>query len=193
MGDAVSPELAELVLEDTAEKMKAGVGHARTDFAKIRTGRANPALIEKLMVDYYGSDVPLQQIASFTVPEARQLLVTPYDKSSVGAIEKAIQNSDLGLTPSNDGVTIRLSFPPLTQERRKEYVRTVRKYAEEAKIKLRNTRRAGRHELEALEKDHDITTDELHSYEKRLDDMIHQHEADIDTALHAKEQELLED
>jgi ribosome recycling factor len=177
MGDAVSPELAELVLEDTAEKMKAGVGHARTDFAKIRTGRANPALIEKLMVDYYGSDVPLQQIASFTVPEARQLLVTPYDKSSVGAIEN----------------TIRLSFPPLTQERRKEYVRTVRKYAEEAKIKLRNTRRAGRHELEALEKDHDITTDELHSYEKRLDDMIHQHEADIDTALHAKEQELLED
>jgi ribosome recycling factor len=189
----VTSELADLVLEETTDKMRDGVGKARRDFAKIRTGRANPSLIEKLMVDYYGTDVPLQQIAGFTVPEARQLLVTPYDKTSVGPIEKAIQNSDLGLTPSNDGITIRLSFPPLTQERRKDYVRQVRKMAEEAKIGLRNTRRSARHELEGLEKDHDITTDDLHSYEKRLDDMIHQHEADIDTALHAKEQELLED
>jgi ribosome recycling factor len=189
----MTTELGDLVLEETTDKMKGGVGHARTDFAKIRTGRASPALVEKLMVDYYGTDVPLQQIAGFTVPEARQLLITPYDKSSVGAIEKAIQNSDLGLTPSNDGLTIRLSFPPLTQERRKDLVKQVRKMAEEAKITLRNVRRAARHELEALEKDHDITTDELQRYEKRLDEMIHQHEADIDTSLQAKEQELLED
>src|SRR3954462_5036207 len=106
--------------------MASAVTHAKRDFSKIRTGRANPELVEKLRVEYYGSDVPLQQIAGITVPEARQLLITPYDKTAVSAIEKAIQNSDLGLTPSNDGVSIRLSFPPLTQERRKEYVRKVR-------------------------------------------------------------------
>jgi ribosome recycling factor len=189
----VSTELADLVLDETTEKMRSSVAHARAEFARIRTGRASPALVEKLLVDYYGTDVPLQQIAGFTVPEARQLLITPYDKGAVGAVEKAIQNSDLGLTPSNDGVAIRLSFPPLTQERRKELVRTVRKMAEESKISLRNERRTARHELEGLEKEHEITTDELARYEKRLDEMIHHHEADVDTALAAKEQELLED
>src|SRR5262245_61145321 len=118
-------EMADLVLEDTAEKMKKAVAHARHEFSTIRTGRANPELVEKLMVDYYGTDVPLQQIAGVTVPEARQLLITPYDKSSVGAVEKAIQKSDLGLTPSNDGVTIRLSFPPVTGDHRKTLVRKV--------------------------------------------------------------------
>jgi ribosome recycling factor len=186
-------EMADLVLETTDEEMRNTVGHARRDFSKIRTGRANPELLEKLKVDYYGTDVPLQQIAGITVPEARQLLITPYDKSSVNAIEKAIQNSDLGLTPSNDGVSIRLSFPPLTQERRKDLVRAVRKQAEEHKISLRNLRRHGRHELEGLEKEHDITEDELQRYEKDLDKLIHKHEADIDTALQAKEKELLED
>jgi ribosome recycling factor len=189
----LSTELADLVLEETTEKMRLSVGHARTEFAKLRTGRASSGLFEKLMVDYYGADVPMQQIASFTVPEARQLLITPYDKGSVGAIEKAIQNSDLGLTPSNDGVTIRISFPPLTQERRQQLVRSVRKMAEEARISLRNERRSARHELEGLEKEHEITTDELQRYEKRLDEMIHQHEGDIDAALQVKEQELLED
>src|SRR5262249_32617017 len=149
------------------------VTHARHEMSTMRTGRANPELVEKLMVDYYGTDVPLQQIAGVTVPEARQLLITPYDKSSAGAVEKAIQKSDLGLPPSNDGVTIRLSFPPVTGDHRKQLVRKVRQQAEDGKISLRNDRRAGRHELEALQKDNDITEDELQRYEKELDTMIH--------------------
>lgn len=185
--------MADLVLEEMKDKMHEAVVHARHEFAKIRTGRANPELIEKLMIDYYGTDVPLQQIAGVTVPEARQLLITPYDKTSVSAIEKAIQKSDLGLTPSNDGVSIRLNFPPLTQEHRKTLVRKVRQLAEDGKISLRNNRRHGRHELEGLEKEHDITEDELKRYEKDLDVMIHRHEAEIDEALAIKEQELLED
>lgn len=189
----MTSEMADLVLDDTAEEMKKAVAHTRHEFSIIRTGRANPELVEKLMIDCYETEVPLQQIAGVTVPEARQLLITPYDKTSVSAIEKAIQRSDLGLTPSNDGHSIRLNFPPLTQEHRKTLVRKVRQQAEDGKISLRNKRRAARHELEALEKEHEITEDELQRHEKDLDKMIHKHEADIDTALKAKEQELLED
>lgn len=189
----MSSEMADLLLAETDEKMKKGVGHARADFSSIRTGRAAPALVEKLPVDYYGSEVPLQQIAGFTVPEARQLLITPYDKSSIGAIEKSIQNSDLGLNPSNDGNAIRLSFPPLTQERRKDLVRVVKQMAEDGRVALRNLRRATRHELEALEKEGELSNDELARAEKELDRMIHAHEAEIDQALADKERELLED
>jgi ribosome recycling factor len=189
----VSSDMADVVLAETADKMDKAVVHARSEFAGVRTGRATPALFEKLLVDYYGSEVPMQQLAGFTVPEARQLLITPYDKGAMGAIEKAIQNSDLGLTPSNDGVNIRISFPPLTQERRKDLVKLVRHMSEEGKVALRNLRRAARHELEALEKDGDLSSDELKRAEKELDRVIHAHEADIDTALDAKEQELLED
>jgi len=185
--------MADLVLEETGEKMRKAVTRSRSEFASIRTGRAAPALVEKIMVDYYGSEVPLQQLASFQVPEARQLLIAPYDKASMGAIEKAIQQSDLGLNPSNDGHTIRLSFPPLNAERRKELVRVVKHMAEEGRVALRNIRRATRHELEALNKDHELTDDELKRYEADLDKMIHAHEADIDHALEAKEKELLED
>lgn len=185
--------MADVVLSETTDKMHKAVQHTKADFATVRTGRASSALLEKLPVDYYGTEVPLQQIASFSVPEARQLLISPYDKGAMGAIEKAIQNSDLGLTPSNDGVNIRLSFPPLTQDRRKELVRLVRKMAEDGKVTLRNHRRAARHELEALEKEHELSSDELARAEKELDRIIHAQEADIDTALGAKEQELLED
>ena len=127
----MSSEMADLLLAETDEKMKKAVAHAKAEFASIRTGRAAPALVEKIPVDYYGSEVPLQQLAGFSVPEARQLLITPYDKGAMGAIEKAIQHSDLGLNPSNDGNSIRLSFPPLTQERRKELVRVVKQMAED--------------------------------------------------------------
>jgi ribosome recycling factor len=188
----VSDDLARVILDDTIEKMKKAVTHTKADFASVRTGRAAPALVEKLLVEYYGSEVPLQQLAGFTVPEARQLLITPYDKGSIGAIEKALQQSDLGLNPSNDGVSIRLNFPPLTQERRKELVRHVKHQAEEGRIALRGLRRQGRHELEALEKDGDLSADELTRAEKELDKIIHTHEADIDQALAAKEEELLE-
>lgn len=189
----MTSELADLVLTDTDEKMARAVVHVRQDFASVRTGRASPALVEKLPVDYYGTEVPLQQIAGFTVPEARQLLITPYDKGAIGAIEKAIQQSDLGLNPSNDGVSIRLSFPPLTQERRKDLVKVVRQMAEEGRISLRNQRRTARQELEALEKETELSSDELARAEKELDKLIHGHEAVIDEALVVKERELLED
>jgi ribosome recycling factor len=185
--------LAEVILSEVTEKMHKAVAHSRAEFASIRTGRAAPALVEKLMVDYYGTDVPLQQLAGFQVPEARQLLITPYDKGAMGAIEKAIQQSDLGLNPSNDGVSIRLSFPPLTTERRKELVKLVRSMAEEGKVTLRNLRRGARHDLEGLEKEGDLSSDELARAERELDKIIHAQEADIDKALEVKEQELLED
>lgn len=188
----MSDEMVQLVLDEAAEKMAKTVAHARHEFSTVRTGRASSSLVEKLPVDYYGQEVPMQQLAGFSVPEARQLLITPYDKTSMEAIEKAIFNSDLGLNPSNDGHVIRLSFPPLTEERRKELVRLVRQMAEDGRIGLRNERRAGRHELETLAKDGDISKDDLQRAEKDLDQLIHEQEADIDAAVNAKEQELLE-
>lgn len=185
--------MASMVLDDARERMTRAVVHARAEFGNIRTGRAAPALVEKLPVDYYGSEVPLQQLAGFSVPEARMLVISPYDKGAMGAIEKAIQNSDLGLNPSNDGNNIRLSFPPLTAERRKEYVRVVRGMAEDGRIAVRNLRRTARQELEAFEKDGELSEDELTRAEKELDRATQSAEADIDAALAQKEQELLED
>jgi ribosome recycling factor len=189
----VSDDVAALVLAEADEKMQRAVHHAREEFSSIRTGRAAPALVEKLIVDYYGSEVPLQQLAGFSVPEARLLVINPYDKGAMGAIEKAIQLSDLGLNPSNDGVSIRLTFPPLTTERRKALVKVVRHMAEEGRVALRNLRRAARHDLERFEKDSELSSDELARAEKELDKLIHTHEAEIDHALAVKEKELLED
>jgi ribosome recycling factor len=189
----VSTEMADMVLDETREKMHRAVTHTRAEFSSIRTGRAAPALVEKIMVEYYGSEVPMQQMASFQVPEARQLLIVPYDKASLGAIEKAIQHSDLGLNPSNDGNQIRLTFPPLTAERRRDFVKLVKNMAEEGRITLRNIRRATRHDLEGLNKDHELSDDELKRYEADLDKLIHGQEAEIDVALELKEKELLED
>ena len=144
------------------------------------------------MVDYYGTQTPLRQLAGFSVPDAMLLVISPYDKSSLGAIEKAIQSSDLGINPSNDGTVVRLSFPPLTEERRKELVKVVRHKAEEGRVAIRNLRRAGRHELEALEKDGSISSDELERVEKDLEKITHQQVAAIEQLLSHKEQELLE-
>lgn len=180
------------VLLDGKEKMGKAVHHALEDFATVRTGRASSAMVEKLKVDYYGTDTALQALASFSVPEARLLVISPFDKGSMKAIEKAIQNSELGINPSNDGQVIRLSFPPLTEERRKEMVKVVRHKAEEARVAVRNLRRAARHDLEALEKDGDITTDELDRAEKELEKLTHDNVAEIDRMLQHKEQELLE-
>lgn len=189
----MTDDTVSLVLDDVRERMTKVVTHTRAEFANVRTGRAAPALIEKLPVEYYGSTVPLQQLAGFSVPEARMLVVNPYDKASIGAIEKAIRMSDLGLNPSNDGTSIRLSFPPLTAERRKEFVKVVKTMAEEGRIGLRNLRRSGRQELEAFEKDGALSEDELARAEKELDKITHAAEAEIDSALGVKEQELLED
>jgi ribosome recycling factor len=180
------------ILQASGDKMHKAVVHTRAEFGSIRTGRAAPALVEKIMVSAYGQDMPLQQLAGFQVPEARQLLITPYDRANMGPIEKAIQNSDLGLNPSNDGHSIRLNFPPLTQDRRKELAKRVRAMAEEGKVAIRGVRHKGRKDLEALEKAGEISTDELSRAEKELDKLTHGNEADIDKALGEKEQELLE-
>jgi ribosome recycling factor len=185
-------ELVDLVLSESDDKMQKAVTHARAEFANVRTGRASSAFIEKLAVDAYGADTPLQTLASFSVPEARLLVVSPYDKGLMANIEKAIRNSDLGLNPSNDGQVIRLAFPPLTEERRRDLVKRVKHQAEEGKVAIRNVRRGARHELDALVKDGDATEDELNRAEKELDKLTHAREADIDAALEHKEQELLE-
>jgi ribosome recycling factor len=185
-------ELLDLVMSEHDDKMAKAVEHTKAEFANVRTGRASSSIIEKLPVDYYGSQVPLQQLASFSVPEARMLVVRPFDKGSMGAIEKAIRNSDLGLNPSNDGEIIRLVFPQLTEERRRELVKRVKQQGEEGKIAIRNLRRAARHEFDSLVKDGDATEDELARGEKELDRLTHAHEAEIDDALQHKERELLE-
>ncbi|MCX6511634.1 MAG: ribosome recycling factor [Actinobacteria bacterium] len=149
----MSGELTAMVLDDVAEKMVKSIEHVRAEFAGVRTGRAAPALVENLQVDYFGSIVPLKQLAGFSVPDARMLVISPYDKGSLNVIEKAITSSDMGVSPSNDGNVIRISFPPLTEDRRKEFVKVVKNKAEEGRVQVRNLRRAARQELEALEKD----------------------------------------
>jgi ribosome recycling factor len=185
-------ELAGMVVDDTRDKMTRAVDHVRGEFANVRTGRATPALVEGLIVDYYGTQTPLKQLAGFSVPDAMLLVISPYDKSSLGAIEKAIQGSDLGINPTNDGTVVRLSFPPLTEERRKDLVKVVRHKAEEGKVAVRNLRRASRHELEALEKDGSMSSDELDRVEKDIEKMTHAQVAAIDQLLSHKEKELLE-
>lgn len=184
--------LTGVALSEARERMAKAVVHTQTELATIRTGRAAPALVERLKVEYYGNETPLQQLAGFTVPEARLLVINPYDKTSLKAIEKAIQHSDLGITPSNDGQVIRLAFPPLTAERRKEMVRVARHKAEDGRIAVRNLRRTARHDLEALERDGDITSDELERAEKELEKLTHEHVAEIDRYVAHKEQELLD-
>ncbi len=180
------------VLSDSKEKMAKAVEHAKSEFGSVRTGRATPALVEKLPVDYYGTEVPLQQLAGFTVPEARTLVVSPYDRNAVGAVEKAIRNSDLGVNPSSDGTVIRLVFPPLTADRRKDFVKVVKHMAEEGRVAVRNLRRSARHDLEALEREGDVSADEVDRAAKELDRLTASAVADIDTALEHKERELLE-
>lgn len=187
-----NPDDIDDILLNSTEKMAQAVSHTQVEFAAVRTGRATPALVEKLKVDYYGSEVPLQQLAGFTVPEARMLVITPYDKNAIKAIERAIQNSDLGVAPSNDGLVIRLNFPQLTTERRKDLVKVVKHKAEEGRVAVRNLRRASRHKLEALEKNGEISTDELDRAEKELEKLTHEYVAEIDRVLARKEQELLE-
>ncbi len=177
---------------DAIDKMEKAVEHVQSQFTTVRTGRASPALVEKLMADYYGSMVPVQQLAGFQVPEARQLIIKPHDRASLGAIEKAIRDSDLGVSPSNDGVIIRLNFPPLTEERRKEYVKIVKNMAEEGRVAVRNIRRDARKHLDAAEKAAEISANELDRAEKEIERITHEHVEMIDKAFGRKEHELLE-
>ena len=154
-------EMAELILDDAKDRMDKAISHSREEFATIRSGRASPSIVERISVEAYGTEMRLIEMASISVPEARQLLITPHDPSNLDAVERAIRSSDLGLSPSNDGRTLRLSFPPLTEERRKELVRVVRQMAEDGRISIRNIRRDARKELEGAEKDKQLTNDEL--------------------------------
>jgi ribosome recycling factor len=184
--------MIEGVNAECRDKMRKAIDHLRDELASIRTGRATPALVEKLRVDYYGSETPLQQLAGFSVPEARVLVISPYDKGALTAIEKAIQNSDLGITPSNDGSIIRLVFPALTEERRRELVKVVKQRGEDGKVAVRNVRRQSRQDIEALQKNGEISEDDLDRAEKELDKVTNGFVSEIDHMLQAKEQELLE-
>lgn len=187
----MDPELVELVIEDTRDKMAKAIEHLRGELGAVRTGRASSAIVEGLVVDYYGTNTVLKQLASFSVPEPRLLVISPFDKSAISAIEKAVLNSDLGLTPSSDGVVIRLAFPPLTEERRKSLVKIVRQKAEEGRVSLRGIRRHARQELETMEKENGLSSDEIERVEKVLDKLTHEEVAAIDDLLSQKEHELL--
>ena len=185
-------DVTAMVLDDTREKMAKAVEHTSTELSTIRTGRATPALVEKLRVDYYGTPTPLQQIAGIGTPEARLLVITPYDKTSMKAIEKAIQESDLGINPQNDGTVIRLAVPALSEERRKELAKQAKHKAEEGRIAIRNLRRQARHELEGFEKDGEVGTDEVERAERGLDKLTAEHTGKVDERLHHKEADLLQ-
>ncbi|HEX6443917.1 MAG TPA: ribosome recycling factor [Streptosporangiales bacterium] len=179
-------------LLEAEEKMEKAVSVAKDDFAAIRTGRAHPAMFSKIMVDYYGAPTPLNQLASFHIPEARMVIVSPYDKSSLDAVERAIRNSDLGVNPANDGAIIRIVLPELTQERRKEYIKLARTKAEESRVSIRNVRRHAKDSLDKLAKDGDAGEDDVHRAEKELEDVTHKYVAQIDELLKHKEDELSE-
>ena len=179
-------------LKDADHKMEQAVSHLKEDLAGIRTGRATPGILNRVTVEYYGAPVPLQQLASMSVPEPRTLMVQPFDKTAIGAIEKAILTSDLGVNPSNDGNVIRLSFPPLTEERRRDLVKQVHSRAEDGRVAVRNVRRHHKDEVEKLEKQHEISEDDLKRAEKELQKLTDQFVAEIDEIQRHKEQELME-
>ena len=184
--------MIEETLLEAEEKMDKAIEVAKEDFSAVRTGRANPAMFHKVMVEYYGSPTPLQQLASFAVPEARTLLITPFDKTSMHDIERALSSSEVGANPSNDGNVIRIMMPELTQERRKEYVKIVRTKGEDAKVSVRNIRRKAKEQLDKLVKDGGAGEDEGVRAEKELDAMTKSHTENIDELLKRKEVELLE-
>ena len=180
------------VLKDTEHKMDVAVEHVQDEFAGIRTGRANPQLLHRISIDYYGTQTPLQQLAGFSVPEPRMLVLSPYDRSAMAAIEKAIREADLGLNPSNDGTVIRCVFPELTEERRKEYIKLAKQRAEDGRIAIRNVRRHAKEALDRLERDGEVGADEHDRAAKRLEELTAQHVKKVDELLGHKEQELLE-
>jgi ribosome recycling factor len=182
----------ETATKDATHKMEQAVAHLKDDLAGIRTGRAAPAVINRVTVEYYGTPVPLNQLAGVTVPEPRLLQIQPFDKSAISAIERAIMQSDLGITPSNDGNVIRLAFPPLTEERRKELVKQVHHRAEEARVAVRNVRRHAKEEMEKLEHDGAISQDDLIRAEKELQKLTDRFVTEVDEIQGHKEQELME-
>jgi len=179
-------------LKAATEKMDKAISVLKDELAGVRTGRATPALLQRVIVDYYGTPVPIQQLASFSVPEPRTLMISPFDRNAISAMEKSIMSSDLGITPSNDGTVIRLSFPPLTEERRKELIKLVHHRGEEGRVAVRNIRRHSKEELEKLEREGGISEDDLVRSEKELQKLTDKHIADIDDVVAHKDAELKE-
>ena len=182
----------EETLHDAEQKMRGAVSVTQDELGSIRTGRANPKLLARLHVEYYGTPVALNQLASMSVPEPRMLVIQPFDRGAMNSIEKAILASDLGLTPSNDGTVIRLAFPPLTEERRRDLVKLAHDRAEEGRVSVRNVRRHSKETLERLEREHAISEDDLRRAEKELQRLTDQFVADIEERLEHKERELKE-
>ncbi|MBE0446574.1 MAG: ribosome recycling factor [Actinobacteria bacterium] len=180
------------VLSEAEEKMKKAVTVVKSELAGVRTGRASAALFDRIMVDYYGTKTPLKQMASISTPEAQLAIIQPWDKSAISAIEKAIMTSELGVTPSNDGNVIRLPFPPLSEERRKDFVKLVKKMSEEGKVAVRNIRHGARDDLGSLEKEKLISEDEEKRAEKRVNELTDKYVKEIDGLLQRKEQEIME-
>ena len=179
-------------LLEAEEKMDKAVEVAKEDFAAIRTGRATPAMFSKIMVDYYGAPTPLQQLASFTTPEARVVILNPYDRAAMPAIERALRDSDLGVNPSNDGTIIRLVLPHLTEERRRDYIKIAKHKSEDARVAVRNIRRRAKDELDRIARDGEAGEDEVNRAEKELEQSTKRHVETIDELLKHKESELLE-
>ncbi|GAA2184532.1 ribosome recycling factor [Brooklawnia cerclae] len=179
------------IIKEAVRKMAGALDFAKEDFATVRTGRANPAMFNKIEAEYYGTPTPLQQLASFQSPEPRIMLITPFDRGSLNAIEKAIRNSDLGVNPASDGVALRVVLPELTEERRKEFIKVVRHKAEDARVAVRNTRRHAIDSVKKAEKDKEISEDDAKRAEKRLDDETKKSVEAIDELLKAKEAELM--
>ncbi|EOR26448.1 ribosome recycling factor [Cytobacillus oceanisediminis] len=180
------------IIANTKERMDKAIQSYSRELASIRAGRANASLLDRISVDYYGAPTPINQLAGISVPEARLLVIQPYDKSILGDIEKAILKSDIGLNPSNDGSVIRLSIPMLTEERRKELVKNVKKESEEAKIAIRNIRRDGNDDLKKLEKNGDITEDDLRGYNDDIQKLTDEYIVKVDALTKEKEKEILE-
>ncbi len=180
------------VLNEMKEKMENAIQAFSRNLATVRAGRANPSLLDNVFVDYYGTSTPLNQLATVGAPEARLLVITPYDKTALGDIEKAIQKADLGLSPSNDGNVIRISIPPLTEERRKELVRVVGKFAEESRVQVRNIRREANDQLKEMEKNSELTEDELRKYQDDVQKETDAFIGKIDDMVKNKEQEIME-
>ena len=182
----------ESALAAAAEKMEKAIAVLKDELSGVRTGRATPALLQRIVVDYYGTPVPIQQLASFSVPEPRTLMISPYDRNAISAMEKAIMSSDLGITPGNDGTVIRLSFPPLTEERRKELIKLVHHRGEEARVSVRNIRRHSKDELEKLERAGGISQDDLLRSERELQKLTDKHISEVDEVVAHKDAELKE-
>lgn len=184
--------MKDAVFQKFTEEMEKTVANLSKSFSRVRTGRASVSLLDGIKVDYYGTPTPIVQVANVSVPESRLILIVPWDVSIIGAVEKAIQKSDLGLTPSNDGKVVRLSIPQLTEERRKDIAKVVKKMAEEGKIKLRNARRDANEELKALKKDNKISEDELFKSQEDVQKLTDQYIEKTDKILAAKEKEIME-